>query len=327
MNTSNRAQLTHLQKIMFVEPPLPAILPLVLLGTTANTFCFIFFISTNRSSTRRVKLGNELLCLLTSIDFLISLLTYPNFSYPGERFSLVHSTFILPFQTLAEYSVWVTAMISFTRMYLIVLPLRKLSERVVHLVNLAVFIVMFGYYAVLEFGNLGDSLYFNLIYVLLARVSLIISASVICSVVAIRSLRSTSRTLMNSNNEEERTERHRHAAVTVMILVCVSSFLYAFPIPPLIMIILKRHPEGLQAFFSSIPFLTVPLNSVVNPAVYILRNPDMRATLKRHCRHILNAVMAVFCRNCIYAEQNEEIDEFEEYRENSRQCGITVTLH
>ena len=261
----------------------------------ANTSSFTYFITSNRTTTKRVKLGNELLCLLSCSDFLICLLAYPNFSYPGVRFSVAHSCLILPFQTLAEYSVWVTAMISFTRMYLIVLPLRQINRKIIHSLNLAVFIIMLGYYAVLEFMDLSVSLYFNLIYILLVRVSLIISSSIVCGVVSIRRLRVTNQVQSNTSAEGDGMEKHRHAAITVLILVTVSSFLNAFPIPPLIVIILKQHPEGLRAFFSSFPFLTVPLNSAINPAIYFSRNAEMRATYKRQCRRVVSSISRFFC--------------------------------
>ena len=295
---------------MFVKPPLPVVLPLTFLGTIANTFSFTYFISTNRSKKRRVKLGNELLCLLSLSDFLISLLTYPNFCYPGERFSVVHSSFILPFQTLAEYSVWVTAMISFTRMYLIVFPLRRLNKRVIHALNLTVFVIMLGYYALLEFGDVSAKLYFNLIYILVVRVTLIVSSSVVCGIVAIYSLHSNNRPMINSNNEED--GRHRHAAITVLVLATVSSLLNAAPIPPLLVIILKQHPEGLRAFFSSAPFLTVPLNSAVNPLIYICRNAGMRGTLKRRCRRVSNAAAEFVCRNFLNPDQSGGLMELED---------------
>ena len=296
---------------MFIEPPVPAVLLLMVFGMFANTSSYTYFITSNRTTTKRVKLGNELLCLLSCSDFLICLLAYPNFSYPGVRFSVVHSCFILPFQTLAEYSVWVTAMISFTRMYLILFPLRQLNRKIIHSSNLAVFVIMLGYYAVLEFMDLSSSLYFNLIYILLVRVSLIISSSIVCGVVSIRSLRATKQVQCNTGAEIDGMEKHRHAAITVLLLVSVSSFLNAFPIPPLILIILKQHPEGLRAFFSSLPFLTVPLNSAINPVIYFLRNAEMRATYARQCRRVIRSMERVFCPQLSTNEMRGEDNHFE----------------
>ena len=218
----------------------------------ANTSSFTYFITSIRTTTKRVQLGNELLCLLSCSDFLICLLAYPNFSYPGVRFSVAHSCFILTFQTLAEFSVWVTVMISFTRMYLIVLPLRQINRKIIHSLNFAVFIIMLGYYAVLEFMDLSASLYFNLIYILLVRVSLIISSSIVCGVVSIRSLRATNQVQSNTSAEGEGMEKHRHAAITVLILVTVSSFLNPFPIPPLLLKITSDPTCVIICFTSSI---------------------------------------------------------------------------
>lgn len=269
---------------------------LCIVGTLANTISLIYFVQKKNKTN-----GDKLLMLLNSVDLLlcacaavdtICLSLYQ--SEDDARYAYAFMTFLIPYILLVDGTAYVTCILSVTRAIGIALPFYQIQGKLLVIVGIIVFLVT-ELIQVISFvllllrsragGILGP-------YVRIA-ISLLVLLIVLCAmVVAVHKL-----TKKDIRAGERLSQNNKKATFTVVILsglffvfnsvflgMCINLFSHGN--------ILNNDTQALILIYIGL-FIAVPLNSSINPIIYLVRKRDMREFFVQNFRKIFQTAQPV----------------------------------
>ena len=247
---------------------------LCIVGTLANTISLIYFVQKKNKTN-----GDKLLMLLNSVDLLlcacaavdtICLSLYLQSGYDG-RYAYAFITFLVPYILLVDGTAYVTCILSVTRAIGIARPFYQIQGKLLLIVGIIVFIVteLIQVILLLKSGGIPGSS-------VRIAISLLVLLIVLCAmVVAVYKL-----TKKDIEAAERLSQNNKKATFTVVIL---SGLFFVFNSVFLGLTVnllfnhgnLNKDNQALILTYIGL-FIAVPLNSSINPIIYLVRKRDMR---------------------------------------------------
>ena len=247
-----------------------------MIGTFANLTSLIYFIKKKDKT-----IGDKLLMLLNSVDLLLCIcatLLTAILSYYGGTYTeylVIAMLFIaIPYFLLIDGTAYVTCLLSVTRAIGIVSPFYQIRGKLLVVLGIIVFVVIevlqMAFVTAVSVPGMFWLVYFRLL------VSLLVMLTVMCAtIVAVYKL--TRADLQGATENVSRN--NRKATWTVVILSAL--FLLFNTIFFGVSLAVSQDPSrgaGAQIFY--VLFLAIPLNSSINPIIYLTRRGDMRRFYK-----------------------------------------------
>ena len=248
-----------------------------MIGTLANLTSLLYFIKKKDKT-----IGDKLLMLLNSLDLLLcfiatietAILSYLQGGKDRGVITYATLAIAIPYFLLIDGTAYVTCLLSVTRAIGIVSPFYQIRGRLLVILGIIVFVVI----EVLQLG------FFWLHYPRLL-VSLMVLFTVLCvTILAVYKL--TRADLQGATENVSRNNRKATWTVVILsslflvfnsILLGVTWFIFANPRS--VLFELQSQP---LTFFGL--FIAIPLNSSINPIVYLTRRSDMRQFFKQEFR-------------------------------------------
>ena len=294
------AEIQALKDSMKFEVPVASAV-LSIFGTLANSASLAYFIKKEEKG-----IGDKLLMLLNSIDLLLcitataftciysSILKLHNMDKPVSQEIIVAIILLFAiYMLLMDGTAFVTCLLSVTRGIGIAFPFYQIKGKLLVIVGVVVFLVM-------ELSSILTTIFTpdNYYGALLSRLgmgSLMILVVVSASVVSVYNLARN-----DLQGAAERMNRNNRKATWTVVILSALFFVFNFILLGAMAAILVISLESLDPESSSFSFLfyllnlgilfAIPLNSTMNPIVYLLRRSDMRNFLKE-CLPRLSNIM------------------------------------
>ena len=258
---------------------------LCVVGTFANITSLVYFIKKKEKTT-----GDKLLMLLNTVDLLLcfiatvetACISYLAGGYDDAKYFYLPIILIsVLYLLLIDGTAYVTCLLSVTRAIGIVHPFYRLRGKLFVVLGIIVFIVIEFVQLVLLLAGLIIHTAFYLTYGRLL-ISLLVMLIVLCAtILAVYKL--TKADLQGATENVSRN--NRKATWTVVILsvlflvfnsIVFGVTLYFFAIR----LSVVNEARVYSLMFYGL-FLAIPLNSSINPIVYLTRRSDMRHYLKQ----------------------------------------------
>ena len=250
---------------------------LCVIGTFANLTSLIYFIKKKDKT-----IGDKLLMLLNSVDLLLCIcatLLTAIFSYfeghentASEDMKFVMIAITVLYFLFVDSTAYVTCLLSVTRAIGIVSPFYQIRGKLLVILGISVFVVIEVLQLALSIIEIATSDKLRLAYVRLL-VSLLVMLTVLCAtILAVYKL--TRSDLQGATENVSRN--NRKATWTVVILSALFLVFNSIWFGVLVWQFFVIVNHGTTPFFYFAYFLAIPLNSTVNPIVYLTRKSDMR---------------------------------------------------
>ena len=265
-------------------------------GTVANTLSLSYFI---RKAKR--TLTNRIFIFLNVFDLLVCIFdaAMVSFHYCGEPFCGKRKPLFRMFLALTEFSIestaFATCLLSVTRTVLLCFPFYSICRKTVGMAGL-VFCVLevLRFLLRLYFYYLWDSapaFYVNtldngIMIVFLSVVILINLVSCILSSWKLRNRRKNLRVApVNDDKHAPRANAKQKATVTILLLSVLFCFFNTIYCITWYFTIFRRFVNLLNIvpvmmLYRVCFWLSIPLNSAINPIIYLIRKKDMRRYIK-----------------------------------------------
>ncbi|KAL5257911.1 hypothetical protein ACHWQZ_G012754 [Mnemiopsis leidyi] len=262
---------------------------LCVVGTLANLTSLSYFIKKKKKTT-----GDKLLMLLNSVDLLLcvcatvetALLSYSYGSENVNNIWIPMAVIAVLYILLIDGTAYVTCLLSVTRAIGIVYPFYQIRGKLLVILGIIVFVTM----SVLQIPLILAGMFFSEIHELVyARIllSLLVMLTVLfATILAVHKLA----TADLQGAAEIVSRNNRKASWTVVILsvlfLVFNSILLGvtfFAFTDLAGIINDERYQSLT-FYGL--FLAIPLNSSINPIVYLTRRSDMRQYFKQKFQNV-----------------------------------------
>ena len=288
MNAMTEPQKDFLTTVKFGLPVTSSALCIV--GTLANTISLIYFVQKKNKTN-----GDKLLMLLNSVDLLlcacaavdtICLSLYLQ-SEDDARYAYAFTAFLIPYILLVDGTAYVTCILSVTRAIGIALPFYQIQGKLLVIVGIIVFLVteLIQVIVLLKSGILGSSVRI--------AISLLVQLIVLCAmVVAVHKL--TKKDIGGAG--ERLSQNNKKATFTVVILsglfLVFNSVFLGLSINLFSHGNLNNDTQALILITIGL-FIAVPLNSSINPIIYLVRKRDMREFFVHNFRKIFQSAQPV----------------------------------
>ena len=224
-------------------------------------------------------------------------------SHEFHLMKIWYTVLFIPFQYLVEVSCILTVLLSTSRMVAVVKPLHVISEKVVWATLFLVMVFFIGtvigkWYVL--FNTEAEKSLINAAQIELPEtivIGLFVVIVAVCSLITVKSLKVPA--IGEMPNVTQDGSQHRRATVTILILSLAFILINGGWIAALFAAnglltseILEEDRSASGDVFLVILFITIaiiPINSVVNPLIYIARNK----TLNEYAKGIVSQVLRV----------------------------------
>ena len=265
----------HVHSLRFGLPAVST--TLCVIGTFANLTFLIYFIKKKDKT-----IGDKLLMLLNSVDLLLcfiatlatAILSYLHGGKDTGDIAFAIIAIAIPYFLLIDGTAFVTCLLSVTRAIGIVSPFYQIRGKLLVILGISVFVIV----EVLQFGL------FMLRYPRLL-VSLMVLLTVLCAtILAVYKL-----TRADLQGATENVSRNNRKATWTVVILSALFLLFNTILFGVIWFILTN-PRSFLLDIQSQPlaffglFIAIPLNSSINPIVYLTRRSDMRQFFKQEFR-------------------------------------------
>ena len=277
-NTSFRQ--LFINSVRFGLPPVST--TLCVIGTFANLTSLIYFIKKKDKT-----IGDKLLMLLNSVDLLLcicatvhtAILTYMmgDGDKPAKMWISLMAIGAL-YYLLIDGTAYVTCLLSVTRAIGIVSPFYQIRGKLLVILGIIVFVVI----EVLQMPTIVGIIFLNGMFLqALPRLvaSLLVLLTVLCAtILAVHKL--TRADLQGATENVSRN--NRKATWTVVILSVLFLFFNSILLGVMWQFFVESSHStvnfnyGTQILFFFVHHLAIPINSTINPIVYLTRKSDMR---------------------------------------------------
>ena len=224
----------------------------------------------------------------------------------------------IPFQYLVQVSCILTVLLSASRMIAVVKPLQAVSERVVW-ATLSFFLIFFlglaigKWLVLLKIAEPRNYIYtMQIEWAEITVIGLMVVVVTVCSVLTIKSLKSPA--MGEFANERQDDTQNKRATVMILILslafILINGSWIATIFASNITLILEtleksdkeiqEHLDRIKAdnnFLMAMSFTIaiMPINSIVNPLIYIARNRALNEYAKGKLTGILTQIVGLRC--------------------------------
>ena len=289
-----------MNSLKFEVPVASAVLSIF--GTLANSASLAYFIKKEEKG-----IGDKLLMLLNSIDLLLcitattltcifsSILKLYHMDKPvSQEIKLTIFLFFAIYILLMDGTAFVTCLLSVTRGIGIAFPFYQIKGKLLVIVGVVVFLMM-------ELSSILTTIftpnkYYGALLSRLGMGSLMILVVVSANVVSVYKL-----TRNDLQGAAERMNRNNRKATWTVVILSALFFVFnsiLLGAMTAILVINLFYSEtfdsgtklfGFLIYFNILAiFFAIPLNSTMNPIVYLLRRSDMRHFLKECLLKLLN---------------------------------------
>ena len=275
---------TYINSLSFGLPV--ASTTLCVVGTFANITSLVYFIKKKEKTT-----GDKLLMLLNSVDLLLcftatvetACLSYVAGGHDDGGYILLPMAIIAVFYLLLiDGTAYVTCLLSVTRAIGIVHPFYQLRGKLFVVLGIIVFVVIELLQLALLLAGFFITGEFSLAYVRWL-ISLLVMLIVLCATILVV-YKLTKADVQGATENVSRN--NRKATWTVVILsvlfLVFNSILFGVTLYLFANFgrVITEEPTDFSLMFFML-FLAIPLNSSINPIVYLTRRSDMRQYLKQ----------------------------------------------
>ena len=274
---------TYINSLRFGLPV--ASTTLCVVGTLANITSLVYFIKKKEKTT-----GDKLLMLLNSVDLLLcftatvetACLSYVVGGHgDGGYFLLPMMLIAIFYLLLIDGTAYVTCLLSVTRAIGIVHPFYQLRGKLFVVLGIIVFVVIELLQLALLLVGLGINRVIYLTYFRLL-ISLLVMLIVLCAtILAVYKL-----TKADLQGATENVSRNNRKATWTVVILSVLFLVFNTIVFGVTLYFFANFRNVIyQARLYSLVFyglfLAIPLNSSINPIVYLTRRSDMRQYLKQ----------------------------------------------
>ena len=265
-----------------------------ILGTLTNLTSLVFFIK-----KREKTIGDKLLMLLNILDLLLSIsatvqtailssLIQTEFDGALDIFGVM----MVPYTLLIDGTAYVTCLISVYRAISITFPFYQIKGKLLVIVGTIVFsVIQFFQIAPFLPFHINRKIYVESNYARITVSLLVILTVVFATAVAVYNL--TRKTALQGITESV-SRRNRKATWTAIILSALFLVFNAIFLCATWNIFLNPRSMFLDISVQTLTFfglfLAIPLNSSINPIVYLTRKSDMRHFFVESSRNIRSMI-------------------------------------
>ena len=245
-----------------------------LIGSIANGISLSYTIHRDRRT-----LASKLVIFLNSLDMMVCLSAFIAVvcsSYDVDIIALVSQEW---FELLAEGTGFATTLISVTRTLLLVKPFYEVNDKLIALSAIIFMLYLAATKLMIETLTYVDSILSIIVmYLSLIGLSVMIVIVGICCVICVYYLYLADRSL---NGKRVISRTNRHATITIIIiaiLFCTVNLAYLILNFIWIRIVHNYFFKDASTYFLNkyVTLVGIPLNSALNPIIYITRKNDMR---------------------------------------------------
>ena len=262
----------------------------VVIGAPGNAISLLYFLS------KRKDISTIIYICLTAVDTLICLTALPSgLSYLSNREPLMFGNFtfcniwIVCYRILSSLYIFYVALLSITRTFFLLLPFKSISTRLIKIIIVVHFVLQCILSTVMFWEEGGHYMYFNIFvdcswpkdgitkfeqfYNIMSKITYTIPIFpiVISCVISIYAL------LFRNPSGGSRDDDKRYASVTIVMFTVVYCI---FNIPASAVNLIgasKLDSFDTYSYFGNFLFgLSIPLHSLTNPILYIMRMRNLR---------------------------------------------------